>query len=79
MQQVNLKSAALAGLRIAIDPVRDNRPMEQANETAIFASKHEKTEHIRATDIVAAEFEAGQREVQISAPFVDQIALVVTT
>ncbi len=52
--------------------------MEQAHETAIGTCKYEKTKHIGAIDIVAAEFEAGQRKVQVPARLIDQIALIMT-
>ena len=52
--------------------------MEQANETAFSAGKHEKSEHIGPTEIVAAEFEAGQGKMQVPPRLIDQIARVMT-
>jgi hypothetical protein len=48
--------------------------MVQAHKPALFTGKHEEAKHVGSTDIVTAEFEAGQREVHVRPSLIDQIA-----
>jgi hypothetical protein len=65
-------------LRIALDPICNDGAVEETHKSAIGAGENEEAKHIRAIDIVSAEFEARQCEVQVPLLFVDQIALVMT-
>lgn len=62
--------------RIALNPVCDDLPMEKTDKAAIGAGENKQAKHIRAIDIVSAELEAGQREMQVPVPFIDHIALI---
>ncbi len=65
-------------LRIALDPVCNDGTVEETHKAAIGAGQNKEAKHIGAIDIVSAELEARQREVQVPLLLIDQIALIMT-
>jgi hypothetical protein len=61
-----------------LDPVCNDGTVEETHKSAIGAGENEEAKHIRPIDIVSAELEARQREVQVSLLLIDQIALIMT-